>query len=1283
MKLKHKTKNIIDIQKEIYEEFENVLSGFKGKLLERIEKLCSSFRKDPGKFIGVKDFLLKMDDPDLIRLRKWNSNAYISCQRISNKLKEPEFFKNPNISLWVERQRNRVRYSGLKGAKEHIFRLRVTYYGNDFLDISHKKELKTASLKKTEIRTEKLREAIYQFLIDIQNKAQKKLISQIPGSFQDEITFKNLYIPIQVTAERLHWDNVENFWGYSESEKELERAYTFKGIEETSLHPISWNEAKKMSKRIIVLADPGMGKTTVLKMEAGTIARQEREKLEKNEITIDEAIFPILLRLSDFSKSEEAIFDDIPKLVKRIYNKIPRQIIDILKKKLETEKCILFLDALDEVPIEDRNKLTDKLKNFIEVYPCKIICTSRIVGYPGFFLDRAKEFEIVPFNQKQIGNYVKKWFESTADTINDKSVSAEGLLHDLQYKPQIRGLAQNPLLLSLICSLYQEKDLELPTRRCIVFQKSLDSMLSKWGKKRKQQSEGRIEAKLSLLEEMAYHFSCKGKEVFTLKELLIFTKEYIQEGKALTDFSNPDSIITEISEDDGILIKLEREGNRYIFLHRTFQEYLTASYLKQIFDKDQDWGINLIRKHYWNFEWHETITLLAGLLTNPIPILEDIRCQDDDIFHNLLILVGRCVAECKELPNPLMTSLIEKIFKFWRNYYSENYIISTIIAIGRIYPYVTKMLSKTLNSENIEFKRTVLKMLGEIGDPQALVALNTSLKDNNDFIRYCAADGLIKAVDSQNVDILIEFSKQKDAFDRTHLLEAFIKIGDTKVVNFLIKLLKDKRLTHRHIFADALGQIRDPRSVGPLIDSLKDKDHYIRKLSAWALGEVGENNAVLPLIQSLENEQYYDLPLYIEALGKLKDLRSVGPLINFLNSDHSQIRWTSAWALGEIGDPIAISPMVEALNYRGDPEQFLNEWIRKPNEIHPVYEALAKIDYFRTLEVLIEFMKHENRVIALIAADALGKLGNKSVVEPLINLLEIKNDYLKTRVASTLGDIGDKKATKPLLNLLFEKDENVQHEAIIALGKIRDINTIESLIEFIKNEINFNRYDVVKILGDFKDKRALTPLTKLLKDKNHLIKIAAVDALSKIGDIKAVKFLIETLRDKNDNVRRSAVKALGIIKDPLAVEPLFKLIKDKSVRREVVKAIGCIGNLESINLLVQLVNDKSYQFRGEVVKALGNIGSKITIQPLMMLLSEKDRFVRENAAIALKNIGTLGILKMLIQSGNIDLYEPHNFSLARSLAMRHFKEEKNEKIDFIPVYPKVIEKYRLDSGGGE
>ena len=566
---------------------------------------------------------------------------------------------------------------------------------------------------------------VCRFLQEIENNFKYDKLLHIP---EQPIILKDQYIPIQVTLERKYTHAVETTWGYAESEAELKRAYALKRSEESQPTQVDWKQAKKQHQRIIVLADPGMGKSTLLRREACLTAQEERQSLKNNTKKLEEVVFPLFLRLSDLAETPEEIIDAIPVLIQRDdYSETATQVMELLREKLKVGNCLLLLDALDEVPTEHRKRLVEKLNRFAQRKPlCPIICTSRIVGYGGAFVAGVKEVEIVPFSQKQIEQYIETWFTNAAGYLNDDTVSASSLIQELRNKPQIRGLAQNPLLLSLICSLYQEKGLTLPARRCQVYEQAVRYMLGKWSKKRNPElTDAWIDAKTELLEELAYQFSCDGKEIFTLRELRKKIDGYLRSGHASTDFDNLSAshLISELSEQDGILQKLHKDGDQYLFLHRTFQEYLTAFYLSRAKD-----GIALAREHFWEYDWHETLSLLAGLMENPVPLLQAIIDEKDDIFSTLLLLAGRCVAECEEIFDPLITQIIDRIYKLWQSYPSTDFIKSTFVLLGQSNSQILENLKKELKDETWYIRGLAAWILGQICSLQTLEALIQALR---------------------------------------------------------------------------------------------------------------------------------------------------------------------------------------------------------------------------------------------------------------------------------------------------------------------------------------------------------------------------------------------------------------------------------------------------------------------------------------------------------------------------------------------------------------------------
>lgn len=142
-------------------------------------------------------------------------------------------------------------------------------------------------------------------------------------------------------------------------------------------------------------------------------------------------------------------------------------------------------------------------------------------------------------------------------------MTVKGLIQALRDRPQIGGLAQNPLLLSLICSLYQRDKLTLPARRCQIYKESVTCMLGEWRQTRRDPSDRKTEAKIRLLEAMAYHFSCQRQEIFEYEELYDWVEEYLEDRYAPRDLrsANTGELIAELSEEDGILQKLYQDRN--------------------------------------------------------------------------------------------------------------------------------------------------------------------------------------------------------------------------------------------------------------------------------------------------------------------------------------------------------------------------------------------------------------------------------------------------------------------------------------------------------------------------------------------------------------------------------------------------------------------------------------------------------------------------------------------------------------------------------------------------
>jgi len=1086
---------------------------------------------------------------------------------------------------------------------------------------------------------------------EVEQQAVRDLLAVIEADFNtirlfhadEPIVLKDQYIPVQVTLERRYQHTVETVGGYAESEAELKRIYALKGSseeeikEEVKRQQVDWEEARRKELRIVVLADPGMGKSTLLRREVGTTIQQVYRALENGK-PLKDITLPLFIRLSTLADeiaaipAEEAILkiiqDRHSNLLKHHENaEVVAFLNAFLKKQLFGGKALLLLDALDEVPDGKRKKLLEKLDDFARAYPtCPIVGTSRIVGYGGRLVDGAKDMEIVPFNQQQTEQYVETWFRNAP--LKDKSVSARGLIQALRERPQIAGLAQNPLLLSLICSLYQRDRLALPTRRSQIYKQAVTYMLGEWSRDNLRQSskQTQVGTKTELLEEIAYQFSHENAQVFSLRKLQQKIKNYLQRNNATDLDEKANRLIDELSEQDGILQKLNPDENQYLFLHRTFQEYFTASYLNHMIEDDRAEGIKCVRQYFWNYDWHETLTLLAGLMDNPIVLIEAIAAEKDDIFQTQLLLAGRCIAECSQISNPLIDQLIDRIYQFWQKYPEAEFIQSVVVAIGRTSTKLVQYLQTVLNTENGYVGVGAAELLGRIGSEKAVNVLIAALDAKDSLNRWAIPKALGQSNHDKAVDVLIATFNDEGLDLRKRAVEAIGEVGSRKAVNALIAAFNQEKSYVKESAIEALGKIGSKEAIDVLITAIKDENRNVRMNAAVALGQIGCEKAVNTLIVALEHEDSFVAEQAAWTLGYTGSEKAIDALIStLLHKDNHNIRRTAAKALGHF-------------------------------RVNKVVDALVTTT-----------LNDDETLIRAEAALSLGQIGSQEAVDALISTLNDKDSYLRQKVALSLGQIGSEEAVDVLIVELNDKNRNNRWSALVALGQISGDKAVDMLISTLKDKKCPARCDAATVLGQTGGERVVDALVAAFTDEDKNVVSSAAKSLGQIGSEKAVDVLIDTLMDENSYVISSAAEALGQIGSGKAVDALIATLDnfDRNSRRQAV--VGQFDICNSIDNLIAGRKDEDTNVVESAVVALGRIGSEKAVDALLQALQDENSNVRRSAASALGQMGSAASLEKLLQLPNLNL-DAAIFFLARSWAIRFRKEGS----PYIPVYPELL-----------
>lgn len=428
----------------------------------------------------------------------------------------------------------------------------------------------------------------------------------------------------------------------------------------------------------VILGDPGSGKSTLLKFLAlGGICKPLQDRYRA---TPDKRL-PILIVLRSYadelkSKLNLSLLDYICETVQAEFC-LPSADREFFQYYLESGQTILFFDGLDELPNPQYKKtIIDRIHSLCTSYPGNtVIVSSRIVGYgnPGRFDEKTfLHYRLTKLRLPEIAQFVLDWYNVRIENEHDRNANVKDLIRILSDESHvaIRELAENPLLLTIV-ALVHRIDAVLPDERVVLYQKCTETLLNTWHTWKLRDSQERIKGKIERrnrrrIEAIAYWMHSQGggssrsqRAMVSSAELTAFLTNHILRQERINDNDNdPEDLAIDflefVKKRAGLL--LEVGSDKYSFVHLTFQEYLTSTYIithSETHGVEAAWDI--IKDKCTDPRWHEVIRLLvAGLKSDEsqeLLIEHIVTLKDANSDTSLAVLLGGFVLdsiECAE-----------------------------------------------------------------------------------------------------------------------------------------------------------------------------------------------------------------------------------------------------------------------------------------------------------------------------------------------------------------------------------------------------------------------------------------------------------------------------------------------------------------------------------------------------------------------------------------------------------------------------------------------------------
>lgn len=405
-----------------------------------------------------------------------------------------------------------------------------------------------------------------------------------------------------------------------------------RSLADLTIETIPALDAVTKHHKLVLLGKPGAGKTTLLQHLA----------LECIRGNFKAECIPVVIFLRTFvvQAKECQDFSLIGYLERfwRNYNLTKAQIVSLLQQG----KILILLDGLDEIPQEYEQIIFQQIQQFSQLYyQNSVVITSRLAGqqyrFAGFTY-----VELADFNRTQVEIFVRRWFVATAQDPQIGRTKAQQFLEQLQDKNNqaIRELVSTPILLNLICSVFQER-LSFPDKRARLYQEGLDILLVRWDRSRGIKRDRiynslTLPDKIKLLSQIAAVNFEQGNYFFETEQLLQIISDYLvnisdvprdQETLRL----DSQGILRAIEVQHGLLI--ERARGIYSFSHLTFQEYLTArKIISSPNSEELNQALQQLASRITNPQWREVILLTASMLPNKTYLMQQLTTQVSDII---------------------------------------------------------------------------------------------------------------------------------------------------------------------------------------------------------------------------------------------------------------------------------------------------------------------------------------------------------------------------------------------------------------------------------------------------------------------------------------------------------------------------------------------------------------------------------------------------------------------------------------------------------------------------
>ena len=829
-----------------------------------------------------------------------------------------------------------------------------------------------------------------------------------------------------------------------EEKKSLTKDGDLKKHSEKPHISLMFADAIEEKQRLLIIGDPGAGKSTSLQWITHSYAEQILNHSQK------ELPIPICLELKWYNGN---LLKSITKYFRDNGVEYDEETINDWIKK---EKFLFLFDGFDE--LDDTSKCLKDINDLIGGCSgeSRFVVTSRkMEALKDFKSLKFERFDVEQLSNPQMELFIEKYLGKEKGSRLSKELERYDLLTE----------ARNPLMLWFMILEFQRDESQISTNKGVLFKNVIEHhFLKEWDEKvipAKFDRRKYTDLKIKVLSKLAFFMVGEDDSVKIedgkAKEII---DDFLKEGR--TNYRNiRDEILRQLFK-SYILIKV---GTQVSFWHKSFRDYFAALELVEIFQRDPEEFVD----QYVTERWEEPILFLVGIMDGPSDFVDRLIqpfwryfWKSQSGFPFRLSLAAKCIGVSDEVSLATQETIIGQLTAIVRAYYDHS-------LLWGIYPrfldgnQAIQALGETKSEkaadilgeflETHDFGQTAVNALRNI--PLTEKAQNSllyaALRHEDEVVRMYATEilgeNMSQETESKLLQVLNDRQEKTEVrvnalralrghsglseFNRLSMKKkysdevicAIVKLAlededigsnavctlgiyggkdkEEKIINPLIHaLLKNPDANVRANAAYALFWHRTPQVRKALIQALDDKSAKVRTRAAHAFGWVGiktdeEENAVSRKLLNLFSDKDDTVRVNaIDAYGRIRRNPvddELSHLTNLLRDGNILIRYYAAETLGRLKAAIALDTLKKMIrDEKYDYPRASAIWAIL--QIEPsFYDVIKENDWEDTYIIFLYCDDIDKR---RMAAEILEKIGTEKALPVLKGMYE---DYAKRR----------------------------------------------------------------------------------------------------------------------------------------------------------------------------------------------------------------------------------------------------------------------------------------------